>query len=271
MGLILKLEINTIQMKIEAFQISESFNIKKIRSEFKVEAFSGSTSEIFYVFSDLDRYLYIFDYGVVVFANYDEVAKSEMVIFLKNYTSDLVDLNLFEEYRIEVDNLKVKALVRNNFVIVPEIDSSVLRIVMLNIGQSVALEYYEVLTDAQIASSKEYILELEKKGRLSISKTNLLKYIGKVLNVKNSIVDNLYILDDPNLVWDNEDLAVLNRLLKTNFDINTRFKDLDYRLQIVEDNLRLFTDVLNVRDGSRLEWTVIILIAIEILIALFIH
>ncbi len=271
MGLILKLEINTIQMKIEAFQISESFNIKKIRSEFKVEAFSGSTSEIFYVFSDLDRYLYIFDYGVVVFANYDEVAKSEMVIFLKNYTSDLVDLNLFEEYRIEVDNLKVKALVRNNFVIVPEIDSSVLRIVMLNIGQSVALEYYEVLTDAQITSSKEYILELEKKGHLSISKTNLLKYIGKVLNVKNSIVDNLYILDDPNLVWDNEDLAVLNRLLKTNFDINTRFKDLDYRLQIVEDNLRLFTDVLNVRDGSRLEWTVIILIAIEILIALFIH
>ena len=155
--------------------------------------------------------------------------------------------------------------------VVREINPSVLRIVMLNIGQSVALEYYETLTDEQIASSKHYILELEKFGKLSISKTNLLKYIGKVLNVKNSIVDNLYILDDPNLVWDNEDLDVLNRLLKTNFDINTRFKDLDYRLQIVEDNLRLFTDVLNVRDGSRLEWTVIVLIAIEILIALFFH
>ena len=123
------------------------------------------------------------------------------------------------------------------------------------------------MTDAQITSSKHYILELEKHGKLSISKTNLLKYIGKVLNVKNSIVDNLYILDDPNLVWDNEELDLLNRLLKANFDINTRFKDLDYRLQIVEDNLRLFTDVLNVRESSRLEWTVIILIAIEIMIA----
>jgi required for meiotic nuclear division protein 1 len=81
----------------------------------------------------------------------------------------------------------------------------------------------------------------------------------------------LYILDDPNLVWDNEDLAVLNRLLKANFDINTRFKDLDYRLQIVEDNLRLFTDVLNVRESSRLEWIVIVLIFIEIMIALFFH
>jgi required for meiotic nuclear division protein 1 len=258
-------------MNIEAYQISESFNIKKFRAEFKVEAFSGSTSEIFYAFSDLNRYLYIFDYGVVVFANYDEIAKSEMILFIKNYASDLVDLNLFEEYRIEIDTNQTKSIVKNDYVIVPEIDASVLRIVMLNIGQSVALEFYEVLTDAQITSSKHYIIELEKKGKLSISKINLLKYIGKVLNVKNSIIDNLYILDDPNLVWENEDLAVLNRLLKTNFDINTRFKDLDYRLQIVEDNLRLFTDVLNVRDGSRLEWTVIILIAIEILIALCIH
>ncbi|AOW11373.1 hypothetical protein EM308_12300 [Flavobacterium gilvum] len=146
-----------------------------------------------------------------------------------------------------------------------------MKIVMLNIAQSVALDYYEVLTDELITSSKEYIIELEQRGKLSISKKNLLKYIGKVLNVKNSIVDNLYILDDPNLVWDNEELNLLNRHLKTNFDINPRFRDLDYRLDIVEDNLKLFTDVLNVRESSRLEWIVIILIFLEIMIALLIH
>jgi uncharacterized Rmd1/YagE family protein len=164
-----------------------------------------------------------------------------------------------------------KILVKNDYVTVPQIDSSLLRIVMLNIGQSVALEHYEVLTDELITSSKHYIQELEHRGKLSISKTNLLKYIGKVLNVKNSIVDNLYILDDPNLVWDNEELNLLNRHLKTNFDINPRFKDLDYRLQIVENNLKLFTDVLNVRESTRLEWVIIILILIEIVIALFFH
>lgn len=258
-------------MKVEAVQISESFNIKKFRTEFRTEVNFGSTSELFYEFEDTQRYLYIFDYGVVVFANYDELSKSEMLIFLKNYCTDLINLDLFEEYNIKVDSKITKAVVKNNFVILQEINPSFLRIVMLNISQSVALEYYEVLTDELITSSKHYIIELEKHGKLSISKKNLLKYIGKVLNVKNSIVDNLYILDDPNLVWDHEELDVLNRFLKTNFDINTRFKDLDYRLQIVEDNLRLFTDVLNVRDGSRLEWTVIILIAIEILIALCIH
>jgi len=208
---------------------------------------------------------------VVVFANYDAVAKSEFVQFVKNYTTTAVNLNLFEEYKINTEEKLHRALVKNDYVTVPQIDSSLLRIVMLNIGQSVALEYYEVLTDELITSSKYYILELEHRGKLSISKTDLLKYIGKVLNVKNSIVDNLYILDDPNLVWDNEELNLLNRLLKTNFDINPRFKDLDYRLQIVENNLTLFTDVLNVRESTRLEWIIIILILIEIAIALFFH
>ncbi|WP_395045018.1 RMD1 family protein [Flavobacterium sp.] len=259
-----------MQIKIEAIQVAESFNIKKFRTDFLVEAHSGSTSEIFYELEN-NKYLYIFDYGVLVFANYNIADKNEFIQIVNNYAIDQVNLDLSEEYRIEVDEKKLKSIVKNNYVIVSKIEPSVLRIVMLNIGQSVALEHYEVLTDKLITSSKTYILELENKGKISISKINLLKYIGKVLNVKNSIVDNLYILDDPNLVWDNEDLNLLNKQLKSNFDINTRFKDLDYRLKIVEENLKLFTDVLNVRESSRLEWIIIILIVIEIIIALKYH
>ncbi len=259
-----------MEIQIEAFQIAELFNIKKFRNAFQLEAYSGSTSEVFYVLSN-NRYLYVFDYGVVVFANYDDASKKEFLDFIRQFSTSIVDLDLTEVYSIKTDEKNTKIIVKNDFVSSPQIDSSLLRIVLLNVGQSVALEYYEMLTDELITSSKHYILELEKRGKLSISKTNLLKYIGKVLNVKNSIVDNLYILDDPNLVWENEDLNILNRQLKSNFDINTRFKDLDYRLQIIEDNLTLFTDVLNVKESTRLEWVIIILIVIEILIALFFH
>lgn len=260
-----------MEIKIEAIQLAETINIKKFRSDFQSEVHSGSTSELFYTLSENNRFLYVFDYGVIVFANYDAVAKSELVSFIKKYATSVIDLSLSEEYRIEINPNNEKAIVKNNFVSVSKIDSSMMRIIMLNIGQSVALDYYENLTNELISSSKLYIVQLEKYGKLSISKANLLKYIGRVLNVKNSIIDNLYILDDPNLVWDNEELNLLNRNLKANFDINTRFKDLDYRLQIVEDNLTLFTDVLNVRESARLEWLIIILIFIEIIISLTLH
>lgn len=262
--------LQTMNIRIEAIQIAESFNIKKFRSEFRTEAFAGSTSEVFYVLEN-DRYLFIFDYGVIVLANYDTLSKSELVNFVKNYAVSPINLDTKEEYGLIIDESQEKPVVKNDSVTVSKLSPNLMRVIMLNVGQSVALEYYEILTDGLISSSKQYILELEKNGKINISKSNLLKHIGKALNVKNSIVDNLYILDDPNLVWDNEELNLLNRQLKTNFDINTRFKDLDYRLQIVEDNLRLFTDVLNVKESSRLEWIIIILILIEIIMGLFSH
>lgn len=258
-------------IKIEAIQIAEDFNIKKLRADFDVEPHSSSPSEIFYTLANKKRYLYVFDYGVVVFANYSKPKKEEFIDFVKDYASTKIYLDFVEEYRIEIDENIPKMIIKNDYVSVPAIDAAVLKTVMLNIAQSVALDYYEALTDELITSSRVYIQELEQRGKLSISKTNLLKYIGKVLNVKNSIVDNLYILDDPNLVWDNEELNLLNRHLKSNFDINPRFRDIDYRLDIVEDNLKLFTDVLNVRESSRLEWIVIILIFLEIMIALLFH
>lgn len=144
--------------------------------------------------------MYVFDYGVIVFANYDAVGKSEFVNFIKNYAISVVNLNLPEEYQIDINNNIEKPIVKNNYVSIARIEALLMRIIMLNSGQSVALDYYENLTDDLISSSKIYILQLEKRGKLSISKTNLLKYICKVLNVKNSIIDNLYILDDPNLV-----------------------------------------------------------------------
>ena len=68
-----------MEIRIEAVQFAESFNIKKFRADFRAKIHSGSTSEIFYAMEDTERYLYVFDYGVVVFANYHQVSQSELI------------------------------------------------------------------------------------------------------------------------------------------------------------------------------------------------
>ncbi len=252
-------------IKVQAFQAAESFNIKKLKTDFRAQLHTGTASDLFYHFEDSNRYLFVMNYGVVVFCNYDEIARSEFLRFVKPYAENWLELDIFEDYTIELSDKNLKGKVKSDVVQMPaEISPEALQIIMLNVGQSCALEYYEILTEGMLESTKKYILELEKDGKFSISRKNLLKFIGKVLNVKNSIVDNLYILDDPASVWDDEDLAFLNRNLKANFDINQRFKDLDYRLQIVEDNLRLFTDILQQRESSMLEYVIVILILIEV-------
>jgi required for meiotic nuclear division protein 1 len=252
-------------MKVQAFQVAESFNIKKLKTDFKAELHTATATELFYHFEDSNRYLYVMNFGVVVFCNYDEIPKSEFLRFVKPYAENWLELDIFEDYFIEVNDKVNKSKVKSDTVMLAEpVSPEAMQIIMLNVGQSCALEYYEILTEGMLDSTKKHILELEKNGKFSISKKNLLKFIGKVLNVKNSIIDNLYILDDPASVWDDEDLAFLNRNLKANFDTNQRFKDLDYRLQIVEDNLTLFTDILQHRESAMMEYIIIILILIEV-------
>jgi required for meiotic nuclear division protein 1 len=255
------------QITIKAYQSAQAFNIKRLRAEFRAELHSGNTSELFYYFEKENRYLYIFDYGVVVFGNYDDIAKSEFLRFIQPYAENPLgnEVDISEQYQLNVAPEQLQPVVKNDYVIWKRTDPSVLKIVMLNTGQSVALEHYELLTEEMLSSTKNYIRQLEKTGSLNVSKTELLKYIGKVLNVKAEIMDNLYILDDPNLTWEDEALNYLNRQLKSNFDINARFKDLDYRLRNVEENLKLFTELLNNRDSSRMEIIIIVLILIEVL------
>jgi len=107
--------------------------------------------------------------------------------------------------------------------------------------------------------------QLEAYGRLKISKRNLLKFIGKTLNTKNRIVDNLYIYDAPSIVWEDEFLGKVNDGLTFTFDISIRFKEVEYMLKRVENNLSVFVELANAEESKRLEWIVITLIFIEIL------
>ena len=85
---------------------------------------------------------------------------------LKKFTTQSVNLELSEEYIIEIDSKNNKVVVKNNLVIITNSNPSIMQIVMLNTGQLVTLEYYKVLIDELISSSKHYILQLEKAENL---------------------------------------------------------------------------------------------------------
>jgi len=100
---------------------------------------------------------------------------------------------------------------------------------------------------------------------LNISGIKLKKFIGKVLNIKNQISENLYIFDEPESTWENEQLNRLNLELKQTFDLKIRYRNIHEQLGIIKENLELFKDIWDHRESSRLEWVIIILILVEVL------
>ena len=145
-----------------------------------------------------------------------------------------------------------------------KIDDKVIRIAMLNLAQSVSLDYYHDVSENLLTEVKVFTSQLELTGKLKISRNNMRKFLGKALNTQIDIAENIYIFDAPELVWDDEYLDKLNQGLMKHFDLKVRFSEIEYTLRIIEDNLAVFREIIHQRESNTLEYIIILLILVEV-------
>ncbi|HWJ89625.1 MAG TPA: RMD1 family protein [Flavisolibacter sp.] len=252
--------------QVLSYQVADSIDIKQFKSAFKAELYYSDSDELFYKLGD-EQFIYVFKYGVVCFFNYDAIKISGFLQLISDFCKNRFEENLSEEYLIET-NAKENRIGYNQ-IEVKEADIETVRLIMLNVSQSVALDYYSEQTTRLLEETNYHTQILEKKGRLDISGNNLKRYIGKTLILKNRIAENLYIFDSPPETWEDENLNKIHIELKRTFDLQERFRNVAEGLQIVKENLELFKDILQYRNSNLLEWIVIILIAVEVLNLIF--
>ncbi len=258
-------------LTIRAFQIAEAIDIKRCRVDFPGELVASAPQELFFrrKASPEDGsgereqgYLYILDYGVVIFAGHGDLEMDALIKKLQAFCIGTLDKRMGEDFRVHAD---VSELVFGyNDIHVPAFNEDVLRIVMLYVGQSAALDHYELLVNRMLVESGKFSHELAEYGRLKTSRRNVQRFIGRTLTVRNRMVDNLYIMDAPDITWENEYLDKVDRGMKKTFDIFERFRSLDFQLREIKENLELFAELLQFRQSNMLEWIIIALIFIEI-------
>ena len=252
--------------RVLSYQIADSIDIKAVKAAFKSELHYGDSDELFYK-TEADQFVYIFKYGVVSLFNFPDVAVSSFLLFISPFCKNPFSENLSEEFQVETNASEIK--IGYNKIELIKADVEVFRLIMLNVSESVALDYYSDQTTRLLEETNHHTQILERRGRLGISGRSLKKYIGKTLLIKNRIAENLYIFDSPPETWEDESLNKIHTDLSRTFDLQERFRHVSEGLAIVKENLELFKDLLQHRNSSRLEWIVIGLITFEILHVLF--
>lgn len=180
---------------IKAYKVSEFFDLKLIKENYQGNLYSDSSSELFYQ-NEYECYLYILSHAVVAFAGYDELKISETIEFLSNYAGDKKIEKISEEFTLHIHSKEDKF--GHNTAYLSRFSPEILKIVMLNISQSVTLDFYH-----KIAAN---ILDETNK--------TLLMFIGKTLNVKNNIIDHLYLIGKPEETWEDEYLSKVDSGLR---------------------------------------------------------
>ena len=245
-----------------AYQVADSIDLRLFKPAFPFDIYYEDSDEVFYEMPE-GKFIYIFKYGIVSFLNYDEIKIAEFLLFITSFCKNRFSETLTEELIIETGTRENKF--GFNKVEIQHAKPDALRLVMLHVSQSVALDYYSEQTNKLLEETHAHTLILEQKGKLDISGRNLKRFIGKTLNLKNRIAENLYILDSPDLTWEDEYLTKLDTGLKNTFDLQVRFRNVEEGLIIVKENLELFRDIMQHRKSTALEWVIIALILVEVI------
>ncbi|MEI8203718.1 MAG: RMD1 family protein [Bacteroidota bacterium] len=251
-------------IKLFACNIAENINLKQLKNNIPAKLIISSSSELFY-YIDENKYISIFNFGVVAFSNHTQQEIDQFYVFIENYISDRQD-KISEAITIEFDGSN-EINIKNDILTVPLAYKSneLIRIVMFDLSQTLAIEYYSKIGESLLEDLRMFSIDLEYKGKIMLSRKNMMKFIGKSLNTKNKIIENLYIFHTPDIICDIQEVEKVHKSLIVFYDLKSRFKELEYTFNVIDDNLQIFKETSEHRYSSKLEIVVIILILIEVL------
>lgn len=255
----------TTDFIMHAVNLYDSIPLKRMRPlvSGKVLDFSPQQMEVQYADNS---YLFIYRFGCLVYFNMSQELiqsetqkiKNELGAGFPNPTSETYTVKTGESVKVEFEYVEIKKL---------SIDY--LRLAALTLGQSAGVEYFEILADKLLQDTALFMQKLENTGSVPINSKRLLQFIGSTAGSRQHIMSNLSILDPPEDTWKSKEFEKIFKELQLNFDIDLRFRTLDRKLILVQDNIEILSDLATARRTTILELLIVILIVMELVMAAF--
>ena len=244
----------------QAIHLFGQLNMKGIRALLGGKLINSSPQELQFQYGEYS-YLFVYPFGCLVFFNMRSEDIETEIVKLKTTVGGVLELPTSENYevivgetpRVEFEFLELKKLTQDH-----------VRLVAMCLGQSAGLEYFENKADLMLSDTTNLIENLARRGRLPLSNKHLLQVIGSTASTRQSILTNLAILDPPAETWKSKELEKLYRELHQNFDLEIRFRSLDRKLSLLQDNIEIIVDLASARKATLLEVAILVLIAIEV-------
>jgi required for meiotic nuclear division protein 1 len=140
-----------------------------------------------------------------------------------------------------------------------------LKIISLALGQSVALENFEIEVQSVLRTFEPVVSALRTRGGLVLSEREVMRAVGFALDVRAAVLANLTLFDSPPETWESEALTHLDSRLYDYFDLEERMSAINQKIGFLTDVNATLITLLNNRKSHRLEWIIIVLIFIEML------
>ena len=209
--------------------------------------------------------IFYFSYGTVVFWNLTKEEELEQIALIKLFEKGSLEVCEVDEFSFAYG---AKTAIKEDKILPHKKDYLLKLAISYGLVQSVKLTVFEDAIDRTIEHSKQIPRNLADHGRISLSRKQTSKKIGELYLERNYINLHSEILDTPEFFWNHSELEAYYRRMIHYLDVTKRADLLNRRLTLLHELFEILGNELNHRHSSRLEWTIIILIVIEIVLAL---
>lgn len=166
----------------------------------------------------------------------------------------------------------VKAQIQDDVITLPDrlLGHAATRLAVAHaLAQSAKISVFEGQGKALVNETVHMPRELAQHGHIALSRKQLSKMIGRLYMHKSQVNLMSSVLDTPEYFWTVQDwVEELYKALGNYFEVPERIGAVNARLEIVQDMLDMLQSRTDSRHGERLEWIVIVLVALEGLIGL---
>jgi len=208
---------------------------------------------------------FFFSYGACVQWCLDPAEGAELLLIVKPFEEDSLATPEIDESEFCYGDV---GKVRDGQIILPDTEVLTKLSISHGLAQSVKLATFETAIQNTYNMTRQIPDELSRYGRISLSRRVIRQRMGELFNVRSSINLRLDVLESPDFFWDYPELEPLYLQVAADEELQKRVEVLNKRLSLVHELFEMLGNELNHQHSSRLEWTIIWLIIIEVVLTL---
>jgi uncharacterized Rmd1/YagE family protein len=210
----------------------------------------------------------VFAYGTVVFWAVAPSLIDQMLKEIKPHCQELLDHPIEDEFSFSYGPT---FSVVNDQIVLDQQDPYVMLALSHAFAQSVKLELFEGRVQQAVVQAQFLVDELSSRGKIDLTRKEIAKRIGWLMQQRYSINLHCDVLDTPDFFWDRTELERYYQAGASYLDLSQRVNVLYRRMDTVSDVFEILTTEINHRHSAFLEWIIIVLILIEVMMSFALH
>ncbi len=255
-------------MDCRAYCTASAYHIKALYERFKqVGANVTLYRDVihFVVPGEVIGDIFYFPYGATVFWGLSLERCCAYLEQIKEFEEQPIEEIEMDEFTFIVGEMPKIA---EDEIILPNLDVLSRLAISHGLAQSVKLGTFESALRKTFNHTKHIPEDLAKHGRISLSRREIRRKMGELFIERSSINLHVDVLDTPEFFWEYTELEPLYAMTANYLDLETRVEVLNQRLDVIHELFEMLGNELNHQHSSRLEWTIIGLIIMEVTLTL---